>query len=64
MSTVRWRHRKRGTYYQEIGRAELQAEGPIREGAMLVIYRGDDAKLWAREASEFEDGRFDPVVEF
>lgn len=58
----RWRHVKRGTVYTEIGRAELQvAKIAPDEGCTLVIYRGDDGKLWAREDSEFEDGRFEEV---
>lgn len=60
--TRRWRHKKRGTTYVEIGRATLQAAtGPAGEGDTLVIYRGEDGQLWAREAHEFEDGRFDEV---
>ncbi len=58
----RWRHLKRGTEYTEIGRAQLQvaSSDPV-EGSELVIYRGDDGKLWARETGEFEDGRFEPL---
>ncbi len=57
--TTRWRHLKRGTTYEEIGRARLQASYPPNEGDVLVIYRGDDGKLWAREENEFLDGRFE-----
>lgn len=54
-----WVHQKRGTAYREIGRATLQAAtGPAAEGDTLVIYRGDDGRLWAREVHEFQDGRF------
>ncbi len=61
--TRAWRHVKRGTTYVEIGRAKLQAAtGPAGEGDTLVIYRGSDGNLWAREAHEFEDGRFEPVA--
>lgn len=58
-----WRHKKRGTVYMEIGRAELQDASPRgpAEGDTLVIYQGDDGKLWAREVTEFEDGRFEPL---
>lgn len=57
-----WRHIKRGTVYTEIGRAELQdATGSVTEGCSLVIYRGDDGKLWARQEDEFEDGRFEAI---
>ena len=58
----RWRHLKRGTTYEEIGRARLQASTCLPdEGDVLIIYRGDDGKLWAREENEFLDGRFERV---
>jgi hypothetical protein len=57
-----WRHIKRGTLYTEIGRAELQiATLDLVDGSFLVIYRGEDGKLWARQEDEFEDGRFEEV---
>lgn len=61
---TRWRHVRRGTCYEEIGTAEVQiADGQmIGEGAVLIIYRGDDGKLWARPINEFLDGRFEPVA--
>lgn len=60
----RWRHVERGTEYAEVGRVTLQAAtGPAAEGDTLVIYRGADGRLWAREAHEFEDGRFVPAKE-
>lgn len=59
----RWRHKKRDTVYEEIGRAQLQMSTEVVEGSELVIYRGSDGKLWAREAGEFEDGRFERVRE-
>ena len=59
----RWRHVKRGTIYTEVCRAELQAatSNPA-EGHSLVIYRGEDGKMWARAAGEFTDGRFVEVM--
>ena len=61
---ARWRHKKRGTTYEEIGRAELQiAAGAVFEGDTLVVYRGEDGKLWARGEREFEDGRFERLPE-
>lgn len=56
---ARYRHKKRGTLYDIVGTAELQAEQPQAEHAKLVIYRGDDGKLWARNSAEFHDGRFE-----
>ena len=58
---TRWRHVERGTVYEEIGRAELQAAMDLIEGDTLVIYRGEDGKLWARQEDEFEDGRFEAL---
>ena len=59
----RWRHKKRGTVYEKIGLAELQAASwNVHEGDGLVVYRGEDGKLWARHADEFHDGRFEQVA--
>ena len=59
----RWQHVKRGTFYHIIGCAELQTVTcDLPDGADLVVYRGEDGKLWAREAGEFTDGRFVPVA--
>lgn len=63
-TTRRWRHKKRGSVYEEIGRAEVQIAtlGTIlREGDKLVVYRGENGKLWARPEDEFEDGRFEEI---
>jgi hypothetical protein len=58
----RWRHKTRGTTYVEIGRATVQAStGTIDEDNIVVVYRSEDGRLWARERREFEDGRFEPV---
>jgi len=55
-----WRHVKRGTTYEVVGLAQLQiATCDVVEGSALVVYRGDDGKLWAREEGEFLDGRFE-----
>ncbi len=57
------RHRKRGSTYQVIGKAELQVAGmfPPTEGDKLTIYRAEDGTLWARPTPEFEDGRFEDL---
>jgi hypothetical protein len=56
----RWRHVKRGTTYEEVGRGALQtATMDVVDGSCVVIYRGDDGRFWVREEAEFEDGRFE-----
>jgi hypothetical protein len=59
----RWRHKKRGTTYTEIGRGTLQiaAETVLQDEDEVVIYRGDDDRYWVRPVAEFEDGRFERV---
>ncbi|GEM_PF-3630404 len=52
------RHLKRGTYYRELGRGELQSGQSVAEGCRLVVYQGDDGRLWLRPEAEFDDGRF------
>lgn len=56
----RYQHVKRGTVYEVVGEAKVQDAGDrgIVEGDVVVVYRGDDGQLWAREYSEFHDGRF------
>lgn len=59
---ARYRHRKRGTTYQLIGHAEVQApdDAPLIEGEMVTVYRCEqDGALWVRRKPEFEDGRFE-----
>ena len=55
------RHVKRGTEYEVIGNASVQAGSLIHENDILVVYRGHDGKLWARPAHEFNDGRFESL---
>lgn len=57
-----WQHVKRGTTYDVIGNAEVQATSPVREGDVVVVYRGKDGKFWARPEPEFVDGRFVPAA--
>jgi hypothetical protein len=57
----KWRHKRRGTSYEVVGMAELQMTTDLVDGSELVVYRGDDGKLWAREYGEFTDGRFECI---
>jgi hypothetical protein len=59
----RWRHKKRGTIYTEVCRAELQAATHApEEGELMVVYRGEDGCIWVRASGEFNDGRFEYVT--
>lgn len=61
-TTRRWRHKKRGTIYTEVCRAELRAatRNP-EEGELMIVYRGEDGNVWVRAAGEFKDGRFEVI---
>lgn len=55
------RHLKRGTSYQLVTYGRLQTEKPIGDDEVLVIYRAEDGRVWARPVDEFNDGRFEPL---
>lgn len=58
----RYRHKKRGTVYEVLGEGTLQcAANPALDEQPVVVYRGEDGKLWVRGHSEFHDGRFEPL---
>jgi hypothetical protein len=58
---MRWRHKKRGTEYDEIARGLLQVTLAAGDNEPVVIYCGDDGRYWVRPVSEFEDGRFEVI---
>ena len=64
-AAVQWRpthrHVKRGSSYQRVGTARVQASGLIAEDDAVVVYRAEDGSLWARPMDEFNDGRFEPL---
>jgi hypothetical protein len=58
----KWRHKKRGTAYTEVGRGFASiSQMPIEDHTAVVIYRGEDGILWVRNAVEFDDGRFEEL---
>lgn len=52
------RHRKSGRMYTELHRGALHADG-----TPMVIYRGQDGRVWVRPAKQFDDGRYEPVTD-
>lgn len=59
----RWRHVRRGTIYEVLHVATAQDSlVDLREGQLVVVYRGDDGRVWARDWVEFRDGRFEEIV--
>lgn len=55
----RYRHVKRGTVYEIVGEAELQTNADnLVDGSQMMVYRGEDGRLWCRHYDEFHDGRF------
>jgi hypothetical protein len=58
-----WRHKKRGTVYRELGRGFASiAAMPIEDHTAVVVYQGLDGTIWVRNAVEFDDGRFEPII--
>ena len=47
---------------KKLGRVSFNAQVRLSlDDEPVVIYRGDDGKLWVRPIAEFEDGRFERV---
>jgi hypothetical protein len=60
---TRVRHKKRGTEYEVLGEADLQTEKPLRDYAVVMVYRDPaTGRLWVRPVDEFNDGRFEVVT--
>jgi hypothetical protein len=56
-------HLGRGTRYKVIGEARAQCNDvPVKDGDMLVLYRGEDGIYSVRPPEEFNDGRFEALV--
>lgn len=53
-----WRHVKTGKVYAVIGRCRLEATN--RPGVLYT--RPEDGTVWARDADEFLDGRFERLT--
>jgi hypothetical protein len=59
---TRWHHISRNSDYKALGVASVQAGVPIVEGDSVMVYVGEDGKLWVRPEYEFNDGRFQKIV--
>lgn len=60
----RFRHLKTGGTYQVLFRGVgLQTSLGMTDGETVVIYQGEDGRVWAREEVEFnEPTRFEPLT--
>ena len=58
----RWKHKKTGGSYREIGRGRMQAAIGTVDMDHVVIYQSEkDGSLWVRPTGEFDDGRFEQL---
>lgn len=69
-----YRHIKRGSTYEIVGRGKIQTDKPLTDMMNVIIYipHGDNpfdggSEMWVRPTEEFFDGRFEryipPVLE-
>lgn len=54
---TRWLHAKTGGVYTVLMHATEEATG-----RPVIVYRGEDDRVWTRPEAEFFDGRFSPLV--
>lgn len=61
----RYRHKKRGTTYDVLGVARVQAStSRLHEGDQVVVYRStENGLMFVRRTREFNDGRFEKVCD-
>ena len=58
MTEEHYRHKKRGSTYTVIARGFFQVDGDL-DNEKVVVYRGEDQRVWVRPEYEFNDGRFE-----
>ena len=51
-----WQHTKSGSNYMIVGDCRLEATG--EEGVLYTLNTVEDSTVWARDRTEFLDGRF------
>lgn len=64
-STDVYKHKKRGSIYQDLGDGILQVEDDVilKDGDALKAYIDKENRLWFRTPEEFHDGRFEQLVD-
>lgn len=56
-----YRHIKRNSRYKIIGEALVQTDIPLIDMDKVIVYQGEDGKIWVRSNKEFFDGRFELI---
>lgn len=61
-----WRHKTHGKLYRDLGRVTLQASdlAKLSDGCTMVLYVNETGFRSVRAQEEFEDGRFEKILEF
>lgn len=56
---ILFRHLKSRGVYEVLGTGTVQTARPLGDDDHVVVYKGEDGRLWVRDFQEFHDGRFE-----
>lgn len=54
-SSWMWTHKVKGGEYRMLGEALLQCDVPLTDMDRVVVYQGEDGRIWVRDGSEWDD---------